>query len=642
MGAFRSVLSGLLEYETQKVVQIHSTKIGLTFRLIQLGIILYVILWVMIYEKGYQSFDQAVSGVTAKLKGIAFANVTDNPKLGATVWDAADYVIPPQQNSAFFVMTNLVYTPGQTLGRCEEAHDVFGNSCKNDSQCHAGQLVLRGSGIQTGRCVNSTRQANLSVCEIYGWCPTEHDIVPRPHLLASAENFTVILKNSIEFPKYRVKRRNILSWMSRLFLKTCLYDPNDEKLKYCPIFRLGDILKYSGSTDKDIWETGGMVSIHIEWNCNLDFDEEKCLPKYVFRRLDDFRSHLAKGWNFRFSHHYIENGVRKRNLIKAYGIQFFITVYGTGGKFNVLTFSMNLGSGLALLGIATVLCDMIILNTTRKRSVYRRAKVDLVAAKRRKEQQQSMKENENKNVNSHFGKNKNKKSKLKFVSTSVHADDDGGVEKDFTDTNNLMTPGYVSHQMWSDKRCKRKPFMNSRSTKNSHSGQLCLSQPSFLGFHVTPLSTTSHSPADNSEIKEENESETILDAITIKPPCVTDPVASVSSFVGPVKSSEMTTVPAGANPGPMKSTAKNEVKFTNPESISTTATTTLKPKINKNDSVPLKTVSILPQCCENLTNPNDNSQEIKSSVSIQEKNKSQKPISLFGPPKLRKHYLHPH
>ncbi|CAL8085893.1 unnamed protein product [Calicophoron daubneyi] len=380
-----TIANGLLEYETQKVVQIHSKKVGITFRLIQLGIILYVVLWVMVYEKGYQSFDQAVSGVTAKLKGIAFANVTNDSSIGATVWDAADYVIPPQQNSAFFVMTNLVATPGQSLGRCEESHDVYKNECQNDTQCRAGDLVMTGSGMKTGRCVPSTR-AKMKVCEIYGWCPTEYDITPKPHLLASAENFTVMLKNSIEFPRYKVKRRNILEWMDKLFLKTCRYNPYDKQMKFCPIFRLGDILKYSDAQNKAIWQTGGMVSIHIEWNCNLDYDTKYCVPKYYFRRLDDFKSPVGEGWNFRYSQHFVENGIRKRNLIKAYGIQFFITVYGTGGKFNVLTFSMNLGSGLALLGIATVLCDMIVLNTTRKRALYRKAKVDLIAQKRKERQ----------------------------------------------------------------------------------------------------------------------------------------------------------------------------------------------------------------------------------------------------------------
>ncbi|KAL7061786.1 hypothetical protein AAHC03_01959 [Spirometra sp. Aus1] len=383
MGCWNALTSSMFDYETQKVVQINSKKIGCTFRLIQLCIILYVIIWVMIYEKGYQSFDEAVSGVTAKLKGVAFANLTNNSNIGAMVWDAADYVIPPQQRSAFFVMTNLVITPGQTLGACEEAHDVYGNDCQSDEDCHAGNIVMLGSGVQTGKCVPSTRQAGLKVCEVYGWCPTEHDITPTDFVLANAPNFTVMLKNSIEFPRYQVKRRNILSWMDKQFLFTCRYNPYDEKMKYCPIFSLGDIMNYTEAENKQIWKQGGMVSIHIEWNCNLDYDEEQCLPKYVFRRLDDFDSIVGKGWNFRYSYHYMENGTRMRNLIKAYGIQFFITVYGKGGKFNMLTFSMNLGSGLALLGIATVLCDMIVLNVTRKRNLYRDAKVDLVAQQKK-------------------------------------------------------------------------------------------------------------------------------------------------------------------------------------------------------------------------------------------------------------------
>uniref|UniRef100_A0A5K3FK95 ATP receptor n=1 Tax=Mesocestoides corti TaxID=53468 RepID=A0A5K3FK95_MESCO len=324
--AWKVFSSNVFDYETQKVVQINSLKIGITYRLIQLGIVLYVAVWVMYYEKGYQAFDEAVSGVTAKLKGVAYTNLTDT-NIGATVWDAADYVIPPQQRSAFFVMTNLVMTPGQTLRTCEESHDIAGNDCTSDKDCNSGNIVMLGSGVQTGRCVASTRKANLSVCEIYGWCPTEYDVLPKDFILANAPNFTVMLKNSIEFPRYHIKRRNILGWMDKKFLSNCRYNPNSEKMKYCPIFRLGDIMEYTEAEHKHIWNKGGMVSIHIEWNCDLDYNEEQCLPKYIFRRLDDFDSPVGKGWNFRFSHHYMEGNVHKRNLVKAYGIQFFITVY---------------------------------------------------------------------------------------------------------------------------------------------------------------------------------------------------------------------------------------------------------------------------------------------------------------------------
>ena len=36
------------------------------------------------------------------------------------VWDEADYVVPPAENGAFFVTTNVVITPNQTMGHCPE------------------------------------------------------------------------------------------------------------------------------------------------------------------------------------------------------------------------------------------------------------------------------------------------------------------------------------------------------------------------------------------------------------------------------------------------------------------------------------------------------------------------------------------
>ena len=41
-------------------------------------------------------------------------------KLYERVWDEADYVVPPAENGAFFITTNVVITPNQTLGQCPE------------------------------------------------------------------------------------------------------------------------------------------------------------------------------------------------------------------------------------------------------------------------------------------------------------------------------------------------------------------------------------------------------------------------------------------------------------------------------------------------------------------------------------------
>ena len=58
---------------------------------------------------------------------------------------------------------------------------------------------------------------------------------------------------------------------------------------------------------------GGVVSLSITWNCNLDLDfMENCLPKYSFRILEE------SGYNFRHAKYHEEN---RRTLYKMYGIK---------------------------------------------------------------------------------------------------------------------------------------------------------------------------------------------------------------------------------------------------------------------------------------------------------------------------------
>ena len=55
-------------------------------------------------------------------------------------------------------------------------------------------------------------------------------------LLAAAENFTVLIKNPIEFPLYSKRRSNIVDSANATYLQSCLY--NEEKDPFCPVFRL--------------------------------------------------------------------------------------------------------------------------------------------------------------------------------------------------------------------------------------------------------------------------------------------------------------------------------------------------------------------------------------------------------------------
>ncbi|PAA87483.1 hypothetical protein BOX15_Mlig018619g2 [Macrostomum lignano] len=363
----------LFRYETSKVVQISSIKVSVIYRLIQLLIIAYVIGWVVVYKKGYQDFDDVVSGVTTKVKGVQYTNLTGT-SIGARIWDVADYVVPPQENNAFFITTNAVVTRDQTQGACDEDPSVA--PCFSDADCPAGKPQMLGNGVNTGRCVPSSQAPNKTSCEILAWCPVEVDQLPAGGtMFPEAVNFTVLIKDSIEFPLFGVKRRNVLDYYNSSQLQNCVYNPDTDM--YCPVFRIGDILKLAGIDNfTKIATVGGVVSITVNWDCNLDWDASYCNPTYRFRRLDDENTKIAKGWNFRYANYYRINDTDHRTLIKAYGLRFVVYVTGRAGRFNVIPLTMNLGSGLALLGIATVLCDMIVLYLHHKKVIYRGAKYE--------------------------------------------------------------------------------------------------------------------------------------------------------------------------------------------------------------------------------------------------------------------------
>ena len=60
----------------------------------------------------------------------------------------------------------------------------------------------------------------------------------------------------------------------------CAYNPHDPDTRLCNIFRLGDMVEAAGGNYSTLATTGGVMAIHIQWKCNLDFDFIKnCLPE---------------------------------------------------------------------------------------------------------------------------------------------------------------------------------------------------------------------------------------------------------------------------------------------------------------------------------------------------------------------------
>jgi len=361
-------VGAFFEYDTPKIVHIRSKKIGILSRSVQACVIAYVVGYVMVYNKGYQDTDKVVSAVTAKVKGNLLTDFTDEEledvrpewrSLYSRVWDETDFVVPPVENNAFFVMTNLVITPNQTRSECPE---VGTWNCTEDFNCTKGATSSSSHGVLTGICNVTTK-----TCQVAAWCPVEENTTPLKNkaILQGSESFTVLIKNHIYFPKFDKQRSNILSSQNETYLSTCTHD---EEHPFCPIFKLGYIVEAAGQNYSDIAFKGGVINIDIKWNCDLDHDFlSHCRPNYQFSRLDDPDAKIAKGWNFRYANYFNEN---KRTLFKAYGINFVVNVHGEARKFSLIPTLLNLGAGLALLSVATIICDIVVLYCHKNREYY--------------------------------------------------------------------------------------------------------------------------------------------------------------------------------------------------------------------------------------------------------------------------------
>ncbi|XP_059938542.1 P2X purinoceptor 1 isoform X2 [Mesoplodon densirostris] len=242
-------------------------------------------------------------------------------------------------------MTNFIATPRQAQGHCAENPE--GGTCTNNSGCTPGKAERKAQGIRTGKCV--AFNDIVHTCEIFGWCPVEvDDNIPCPALLREAENFTLFIKNSISFPRFKVTRRNLVEEVDAAYMKTCLYHKTLHPL--CPVFKLGYVVQESGQNFSALAEKGGVVGITIDWHCDLDWHVRHCKPVYEFHGLYE-ENNLSRGFNFRFARHFVENGTKYRHLFKVFGIRFDILVDGKAGKFDIIPTMTTIGSGIGIFGV---------------------------------------------------------------------------------------------------------------------------------------------------------------------------------------------------------------------------------------------------------------------------------------------------
>jgi P2X purinoceptor 4 len=347
-----------LSYTTQKSVVIKSWRLGALYYGMTMVLLAYIGYYLVYAKHGYQRTVQANANLGMKIKGQA---VLRNPQTGEeTVYDANDLVI--MEPSGFFVATALATTL-QARGECV---GTDGDEVCTDDPDVCVRNGLSPSGRMTGEC-RPTGIRDEKRCVVQGWCPGEPE-EDRVQVLENVGNFTIFTRMSVEFPGILDENGEDLFWTN--------LNGTEPTLGW-NLFTINDLLASGGMTVDDIADVGWDGRVDVIFDCDLDQGIEACAPKTPFKmkRVIDLSSTLSKGYNTRWisAHNVGEprevggvrfdnvtgNGHDVRLLVKGYGPRLRFTVSGVGRKFDLLALSTTVGAGVAFLGIASVLVNVV-------------------------------------------------------------------------------------------------------------------------------------------------------------------------------------------------------------------------------------------------------------------------------------------
>jgi len=332
-------------------VTIKNWKLGSLHYLIQLGILFYIIGWVIVIKQGYQGVGPLIGSSNIKAKGNAYYQTNDSFE----IWDEYDAVYPFKEQDAFFITTNFEVTYNQSRGTC---YSDSSPQCNATNPCPVNAST--GMGITNGTCSDD------GYCWLRAWCPQELDNPPN-QLLVGIPDFTVFVKVNVKFPTYGVLVDNVGYALT----------PGVN------FWSIGDMLSSADVSYESVNVDGTVIAVIVEWDCDLDKPTSDCTPSFTFTRIDN-PSQFSPGFNFRYAHYYwipssnmngpVPGRTEYRDLFKVYGIRFVYMVSGQARKFDIIPLMLNFGSGLALLGIATVVTDLLVLYVVPNKKFYQTMK----------------------------------------------------------------------------------------------------------------------------------------------------------------------------------------------------------------------------------------------------------------------------
>ncbi|CAE6973659.1 P2rx2 [Symbiodinium natans] len=299
-------------------------------------VVLYIQI-VVFHIEGRHTFQEPGFGaVITKFEAKSFSK-------DGKAFDAIDLRHPVIEPSGAFVMTRKITMKGQTLGTCVD--------WDTPQQCPCGDHGTCGSDNH---------------CQVKTWCPSlgDHNIANPPagvvvEDMLGLEEAVLMIVAGIGFPSIGAKFHVAGS------------SPDSSDLhKHITLLQLLELADPPLKLE-DVANTGCVIAVNFFWSCDFSWSNS-CEPKMSVKRVDDGTGFVQKRSKKR-----TVGGVETRDAVYMYGLRLIVDSSGIGRQISLVPIVIQLGSCLALVQIASMAADFLMVRMYDKDrcEAYYRCKV---------------------------------------------------------------------------------------------------------------------------------------------------------------------------------------------------------------------------------------------------------------------------
>lgn len=324
----------MLGYHTKQQVNVLDRILGTTHYIIQLGIAVYVVVYIFIIAEGYVELEGSIGLLAVHASGDALG-VSSGAQM-TRYFPVDEITYPGLENGNLFVATK-VETVSQKRGVCEDKnmHCTKNEDCSLDvdAECTENKLCKEPSWCEVGKENAQPEVYKLDTSGIRVWVKSAIQFVE----LDKEKVFINKLEEPIMYPK-----EDYNTFTVRDLLMIC-----DPPVRF-----------------EEVAELGAAIEVQMVWKCNV---EGSCHRAPRARRVDVLMDEDKIGFTFSFPFY---TGEDERVENKMSGIRFYFRTAGTGYKVSIAAIIMKCSTGIALLGFAPIIADLMMINCFKLSKKY--------------------------------------------------------------------------------------------------------------------------------------------------------------------------------------------------------------------------------------------------------------------------------